>query len=83
MTTRVEQMLNSKLGGVTSRLEALERNPSVSTGKKGREEEAFWVARRSLRFAPVRGEDLKAGVEDYVKNELEAVVPTPYSCCTA
>jgi hypothetical protein len=71
LATRVDGILDSRLGKVSERLAALEAQP-IRTGKKGREEESYWLARRSLRVSPIEGLDLHTGVVRFVEEVLEA-----------
>jgi hypothetical protein len=73
MTENIDKALDGRLEQFVDRLQALEGSslPRPSTSKKSREEEAFWLARRSLRFSPIRGEDLRSEVADYVASTLD------------
>jgi hypothetical protein len=72
MTERMETLLDSRLADFQGRMESssISHAPQASTSKKARESEAYWLARRSLRVAPVEGTDLKQGVVEYAEKIL-------------
>jgi hypothetical protein len=69
----VERIVDQRMDDFGGRLLALESGSALrgKSGKKEREEEAFWLARRSLRFSPIKDSDLQGGVADYVERILE------------
>ena len=67
---RLEVTIDEKLTEVNKRLTTLESTPRPTSSKKSREEDAYWMARRSLRISPVNGQDLKDGVLQFLQEHL-------------
>jgi hypothetical protein len=64
---KVDSMIEERLAGLQSI--GGEARP---VSKKDRESDDYWHARRSLRFAPIRGSDLRAAVAEFVKSNLDS-----------
>jgi hypothetical protein len=74
LSRQVHSQIDEKLSHFESKLKDLGNPPRAlpSTSKESREEQAYWTARRSLRFSPVLGPDLKHGTIKFVESCLEA-----------
>jgi hypothetical protein len=72
---KVDSIVDAKLDelrGHPDQTQSLQQAQGAATStKQSRETDSYWLARRSLRFAPVTGRDLKRGVIDFVEDNLE------------
>jgi hypothetical protein len=80
VSERIESLVDAKVADLRGQLGPTDT--MASSTKQSREREAYWLARRSLRFAPVPERDLRAGMIKYVEDNL-LIEPTVISSLPA